>query len=160
MSGQTSITGLLGDVPLRTHCDHHAQMQAMRLTAIEHDKETAGLRAEVSRLTTLLGAAAAAQPDGRLALDWDDIDCGMAAKLTVYGWRGELVVVQDHEYVPDDGNELDRHLALEASERAVVSVAEVERALGMDAPIPHKVGGNDGSATSGSVSPALPETGE
>lgn len=29
------------------------------------------------------------------------------------------------------------------SERAVLYVADVERALGMDAPVPHKTGGND-----------------
>lgn len=46
------------------------------------------------------------------------------------------------------------------SERAVLYVADVERALGMDAPVPHKLGGNDGNTPSGSVSPALPETGE
>lgn len=38
------------------------------------------------------------------------------------------------------------------SERAVLYVADVERALGMDAPTPHKTGGNDTAAQ--------PETGE
>lgn len=31
------------------------------------------------------------------------------------------------------------------SERALMYVADVELALGMDAPVPHKLGGNDGS---------------
>jgi hypothetical protein len=38
------------------------------------------------------------------------------------------------------------------SERAVLYVADLERALGMDAPTPHKTGGNDTAAQ--------PETGE
>jgi hypothetical protein len=38
------------------------------------------------------------------------------------------------------------------SERAVLYVADVERELGMDAPTPHKLGGNDTAAQ--------PETGE
>jgi hypothetical protein len=30
------------------------------------------------------------------------------------------------------------------SERAVIYVADIERALGIDAPVPHRLGGNDG----------------
>lgn len=107
---RTSLAGLLGDIPFRTHCDHHAEAEDLRKILDKRDIHIAQQQAELGRLRTLLGAVCAAQPDGRISLDWDDIECGMRADLTVYGWRDELVVIQDHEYVPDDGDALDRHL--------------------------------------------------